>query len=325
MTLKAIKLLIPVILIAAAIAGYAGMAYGQQPENESTPQNVTISSITTSGATANWNSASPWFDYNIRRVSDNQLIINSMATHKPISFSGLSPATNYKFSVRGCASGGVNCGSFASRNFTTLAGPTLTVPGQVTGLTATAGNAEVALSWTAPSDGGSEITRYEYQQDGGSWTTTGGTETTFTKTGLTNDTSYSFKVRAVNAVGNGAESASVSATPKIPPTPTPTPTPVPPTVPGQVTGLTATAGNLQVTLSWTAPSDGGSSITKYEYQQDQGTWATTGGTGTTVVKTGLSYGTEYHFRIRAVNALAMASNRRRFQPPHIRAVNLANS
>lgn len=99
----------------------------------------------------------------------------------------------------------------------------------MTGLTATAGNQQVALSWTAPSDGGSEITRYEYQQDAGDWTTTGGTGTTFTKTGLTNDTAYSFKVRAVNSVGNGAESASVSATPEGPPTPTPTPVPPTPT------------------------------------------------------------------------------------------------
>ena len=78
----------------------------------------------------------------------------------------------------------------------------------------------MALSWDAPaSDGGSSIIKYQVSQDdGGNWTDVG-LNTSHTFTGLTNDTAYTFKVRAVNSVGNGAE-ASVSATPTATPAPT---------------------------------------------------------------------------------------------------------
>lgn len=84
-------------------------------------------------------------------------------------------------------------------------------------LTATAGNTQVNLSWTAPHDGGSPITKYEISVDSGAWTSVG-LVTSHTVTGLTNGTTYTFKIRAVNSVGNGAESNAVSATPAAPPT-----------------------------------------------------------------------------------------------------------
>lgn len=67
-----------------------------------------------------------------------------------------------------------------------------------------------------PSDGGSTITAYEYQVDSGSPYSVafgGSNYQSITITGLTNGTSYSVKVRAVNAVGAGPWSAASSATP----------------------------------------------------------------------------------------------------------------
>ena len=87
-------------------------------------------------------------------------------------------------------------------------------PGKPQGLTAAAGNQRVILTWADPSD--SNITRYEYSVDSGSWTevpSSGATTTNYTATDLTNGTSYTFRVRAVNAGGDGAASASVTATP----------------------------------------------------------------------------------------------------------------
>ena len=93
-------------------------------------------------------------------------------------------------------------------------GTVLDVPGAPTGLSAAEGSGEVTLSWTAPTDtGGSTITGYNIQQDG-TWDTELITGTSHTVTGLTNGTAYTFRVRAVNAVGAGQESASVSATPQ---------------------------------------------------------------------------------------------------------------
>ena len=75
-------------------------------------------------------------------------------------------------------------------------------------LTAVGGNGEVVLSWDAPaSDGGAEITDYEYRINGQNpWISIGSTETTYTVTGLVNGTPYVFEVRAVNRIGKGGVS-----------------------------------------------------------------------------------------------------------------------
>ena len=129
--------------------------------------------------------------------------------------------------------------------------------GAPTGLTATPGNAQVTLSWAAPaSDGGSPVSRYNVFEGttadlSSSAPVTNVTGTAVTLPGLINGTTYYFRVTAVNRAGEGQPSNEVQA--------------VPVTVPGAPTGLTVTAGNAQVTLSWTAPaSDGGSQVTGYD-------------------------------------------------------------
>ena len=82
-------------------------------------------------------------------------------------------------------------------------------------------------------------------------------------------------------------------------------------VPGAPTNLAATAGDSQVTLTWEAPSsNGGSSITGYEYRHimatpkwlSVATWTSTG-TALTVDVTGLINGREHSFEVRAVNSV----------------------
>jgi hypothetical protein len=126
--------------------------------------------------------------------------------------------------------------------------PAATVPGAPTGVAATAGDSQAAVSWTAPaSDGGAAITDYtiQYSSNGGtSWSTfahAASTATSITVTGLTNGTAYIFRVAAVNSVGTGAYStASGSVTPEA-------------TVP-PVTDLIANANQVDVELSWTLPT-----------------------------------------------------------------------
>ncbi len=90
------------------------------------------------------------------------------------------------------------------------------VPGPPKALTATAGDTQVTLEWSIPTNNGdSAIIRYEYMHENKAWTSTGGTGTSYTVTDLTNGQSYTFEVRAVNTQGAGP-AARVTATPAAP-------------------------------------------------------------------------------------------------------------
>jgi len=89
----------------------------------------------------------------------------------------------------------------------------LFLPPAPTSVTATAGNAQAAVSWTAPTVlAQTPITDYSLQyssNSGSSWTTftrSASTTTSATVTGLTNGTAYTFRAAAVNAVGIGSYS-----------------------------------------------------------------------------------------------------------------------
>ena len=91
------------------------------------------------------------------------------------------------------------------------------MPGAPTNLLLERGDGQVTLTWEAPEDGGgSEITDYEYRINGqGDWISIGSTDTTYTVTGLDNDTVYTFEVRAVNGIGRSQPSSDpVEATPR---------------------------------------------------------------------------------------------------------------
>ena len=106
---------------------------------------------------------------------------------------------------------------------------TSTVPGPPTTVTASAGNAQATISFTAPSsNGGSPITGYTVTSSPGGITATGGANSTsINVTGLTNGTPYTFTVVATNAIGNSvASSASTAVTPVAPVCPTSTVTDV---------------------------------------------------------------------------------------------------
>ena len=181
-------------------------------------------------------------------------------------------------------------------------------PTAVTGVTGTPTNGQVQLNWTSPSDnGGASITGYQvqYSTNGSTWTTasanTGSATTSYTVTGLTNGTAYYFKVAALNAVGAGTAGY-------VGGTSAPGSTVTPYTVPGAPSITNGTAGNGQVTLTWTAPSStGGKDITGYQvqYSTDQATWMTaaanTGSTSTNYTATGLTNGTAYYFQVAAIN------------------------
>jgi fibronectin type 3 domain-containing protein len=94
------------------------------------------------------------------------------------------------------------------------------VPAAPTGLSATAGNAQVSLSWNASTGATSyNVYRSDYADgEGGTPIATGIATTSYTNTGLTNGRTYYYKVAAVNGGGTSAKSNEASATPQSQPT-----------------------------------------------------------------------------------------------------------
>ena len=177
--------------------------------------------------------------------------------------------------------------------------PKVTAPGKPAQPRLTPGDEKLTASWSAPSTGGSAITRYEVQhkEASASWPSGPGTDngTLLTReiAGLTNGTAYDVQVRACNSKGCGTWSDSAEETPR--------------TVPGKVSRPTLTPGDEKLTASWSAPSTGGAAITGYrvQHRRNSDSWPSDAGAdnGTLLTReiAGLTNGTDYDVRVRACN------------------------
>ena len=218
---------------------------------------------------------------------------NPAATGSPLLIGGLTNGTTYQVRLRAVNSAGPGAAS-AAVSVTPVA--PVTVPGSPSGLVATPGNGQASVAFVAPANtGGAPITNYEYSiNNGTSWTprNPAATESPIVITSLTNGTAYQVKLRAVNSAGPGAASTAVSVTPV--------------TVPGAPTGLVATAGNGQASVAFVASANtGGAPITNYEFSTNNGTsWTARNpaASGSPLVIGGLTNGTTYQVKLRAVNA-----------------------
>jgi fibronectin type 3 domain-containing protein len=164
------------------------------------------------------------------------------------------------------------------------------VPAIPVGLSATAAEGQVTLTWTdttAPTT----FNVYRGTTSGGEGATpiaTGVTTTSFTDIGLTDGTTYYYAVAAVNNGVASANSSEASATPQVQPP----------------TGLTAVPGNMKVSLTWTA-STGAASYNVYRGTSPGGEGANavaTGVTTTSFTDTGLTNGATYYYQVTAVNS-----------------------
>jgi len=245
--------------------------------------------------------------------------------------SGLNNGTAYKFKVQASNTpdGQTNVWGTASAYSNTVTpsagtGTTVTAPGAPTIGTATAGNTSATVNWTPPANnGGAAITEYRVEvfdvtTNATSITVAGiaGNTTSTQVTGLTNGTSYKFRVHAVNSAGAGAWSAySNTVTPTAGTTVT---LPGAPIIGTAVSGVTTDGTTISATAKWSPPANnGGAAITGYRVKairvtsagalhstQPANPYMTAGASATQLKFTGLVSGAYYKFEVQASNTPA---------------------
>ena len=206
---------------------------------------------------------------------------------------GASPGTTYL--VRVAASSIAGTGEYVTTTVTTLA----TVAKAPTNLTVTnLGLRSLSLGWSLPaSNGGSPIVDYKIEfssNAGATWNELAhdaSPSRSFNVTGLLRGKNYLFRVAAINEIGVGASSVSVSATTLI-------------ELASAPQSLTSTSTSNAAQFSWLAPADtGGASVTSYrvEYSKDGLTWLTLAAksTAASFKLSGLTPGATYQVRVAA--------------------------
>jgi predicted lipoprotein with Yx(FWY)xxD motif len=171
-----------------------------------------------------------------------------------------------------------------------------TVPSAPAKPTAAPGNAAARVTWVAPANGGSGINEYIVTPFIGAvaqaMRTFKSTAVTQVITGLANGTIYTFKVKAHNAIGTGANSVASN--------PVKVGTPVAPAKP-QVA-----PGNASARVNWVAPANNGSAITGYVVTPIKAGVVQSAHTYNSValvqLLTGLTNAVNYTFKVAAKNA-----------------------
>jgi fibronectin type 3 domain-containing protein len=175
---------------------------------------------------------------------------------------------------------------------------TPTVPDAPTLTAATGGYGKVSLVWKPGFNGGTAITGYKLYRGttsgGETLLATLGNVTTYDDTSGDFGTTYFYELKATNSAGDSGLSNELSAAP------------VAPTTPGAPT-LSVTSGFAGVSLSWTAPSNGGAAIGGYNVYRGTASGAetllTTLGSVTSYTDTSGVDGTTYYYEVAAFNSL----------------------
>lgn len=217
-----------------------------------------------------------------RNVFATIATVTNVATDFFVTSPGTTPLTTgdiYNFRI---IAQNVLGNSTPSSALSVMAAIKPSAPGVPTKITASI--TQIYFSWTAPSDnGGTLITDFNVYWDEGtggsfSFIATSMNMLSFTKNGLTAGGTYRFKVTALNAIGEGAESPVGSI--------------IAATVPDQITGapVLVSSSKTSISIQWTAPYNGGTSITGYKVFMNGGGASTT---YTDVTTTGTLTGTTF--------------------------------
>jgi Glycoside hydrolase family 44 len=188
------------------------------------------------------------------------------------------------------------CGGYASPGNGSGGGGG-SAPPPPTGLTASAANAQVNLSWAASSGASGYYVKRSTASGGPYSQLASPTPTNYADNAVSNGTKYYYVVSAYNSYGQSANSIEVSATPTAPANAPPIPT-----------GFEATAGNAQVSLTWSASAGASSYHVKRSTTSGSGYTQVGAPTTTSFADSGLTNGTTYYYVVSALNAAGESSN-----------------
>ena len=243
-----------------------------------------------------------------------RMVYNTLSTTTSYSHTGLSLGDYRRYRVAGLD---IDRNEGRQSNIASATIGVLTAP---LNLAAAPGNQEVTLTWLPPAvDWADSIQKYQVRHaetggNYGSWSDVAGAAAarTHTVVGLTGGIEYTFQVRAINLVGNGAE-GSVKETPFSLKDAT------------TALNLAAAAGYKEVTLTWDSPPDSrAATVEKYQVRHaeidgDYGSWTDVadGAEARTHTVTGLTNFQKYKFQLNAVTTLGST-----LDPPEVEAIPL---
>jgi fibronectin type 3 domain-containing protein len=243
-----------------------------------------------------WTASSGATGYNVKRATTSGGPYTQLAAPTATNYTDSSAAngTTYFYVVSALSSSGETADS--TEVSATPEAPSAP-PAAPANLNATAGNAQVSLTWSA-SIGATSYHVKRATTTGGPYSQIGApTSASYTDDSLTNGTTYYYVVSAIDSAGESADSAQASAMPvasgAIPATPT---------------GLSANPGNAQATLTWSS-SSGATSYHVKRATISGGPYTQVGApTSAAYNDTSLSNGTTYYYVVSAVDSTGESAN-----------------
>jgi autotransporter-associated beta strand protein len=175
------------------------------------PSGLTAAAVLQTQINLNWNAVSGASGYQVLRSTSWGGTYTQTGTPATASYSdtGLSAGAAWYYMVRATTSSGTSGNSTVATTTTLAAAPT--------GFTATAGNGQAALSWSA-SAGATGYNLKRSTVSGSNYVTivNNTAATSYTDSGVTNWTTYYYVVSALDAGGEGSNSAQAAAQPQSP-------------------------------------------------------------------------------------------------------------
>lgn len=262
------------------------------------PSGLTVSAVSYSQMTLAWtDNSNDETGFSIERKTGAggtfTAIYTSAANATSYTTTGLTQGTEYYYRIR--AVSGTNYSSYSNEvNATTL---TLNAPSNLTA--APLSSTQISLTWT---DNSGDETGFRIERKtgvGGTYTTiytTAANVTSYTNTGLSQNTEYYYRVRAYNGSNYSSYTNEANTTTLTLNAPS---------------GLIVSAVSYtQLTLAWTDNSNDETGFAIERKIGSGGTYSriyTTAANATSYTNTGLTQGTEYYYRIQAVSGTNYSS------------------